>query len=119
MSDVAAEAGISVATLSRIETDKQDMDVTLMLTLSRILQVTAAHLLGDGEGHITAEVLARELALLSSGDRSKVMRVALEQRRGNTRRESIETRLDSLLAALDLVEEELRALQREAKRRGR
>jgi len=73
----------------------------------------------NGNGHIDSAMLALELALLSSGERTEIMRVALQQRRRGTTRESVEARIDNLLAALDLMEEEMRALQREAKRRAR
>ena len=51
LADVAGKAKVSVATLSRIENDKQSVDLGLFLVLAGILQVAAHELLGsDGDG---------------------------------------------------------------------
>ena len=51
LNDVAGRAKISVATLSRIERDKQGIDLGLFLTLSRILKAPPHDLLtADGDG---------------------------------------------------------------------
>lgn len=119
LNDVATDAGISVATLSRIETDKQNVDVPLLITLAGLLHVTPAALL-DGEGALRVDpaTLAHDLASLSSGERGQVIADALEHARGRGHsRQALEARVDSLLVALDLVEDELRALQRGMKKR--
>ena len=115
--DVSSEAGISVATLSRIETDKQTVDVPLLITLSRVLHVTPSSLLGDEEGEAAAvrapDAVARDHASRSSSPRAQVMASALK------RPGSVRARLDSLLEVLDLIGTELRALQRELQRSAR
>src|SRR5688500_1780966 len=53
LADVAAKAQISVATLSRIETDKQSLDLGLFLSIAQVLHVSAQQLLaaeGNGSG---------------------------------------------------------------------
>ena len=121
LSDIAGDAGISVATLSRIETDKQNVDVPLLLTLARLLHVTPAVLL---DGGITAEAavdlgaLAYVLGALPSEQRAQVFIEALKQSRKGTRsREALHDRLDSMLAVLDLIENEMRGIQRDVKKR--
>jgi len=46
---VAEQAGVSVATLSRVETNKQSVDVALLLALAEVLHISAGDLLGDGK----------------------------------------------------------------------
>jgi transcriptional regulator with XRE-family HTH domain len=87
---VAEQAGISVATLSRVETSKQSVDVTLLLALARILRVSVADLVGDhGNG---------------DGDAPRREPKRLEQT------------MDDLLATLDLVRNELANVHRDVKR---
>jgi transcriptional regulator with XRE-family HTH domain len=118
LSDVASVAGISIATLSRIETGKQDVDVTLLQTLSRILHVAATHFFdGDGDGRLSAAALIQELALLSSAERAQVIAAATKLARRTGSREAHESRVENLLFGLDLIEDELRALQRDVKKR--
>src|SRR5438552_16440751 len=47
LNEVATRAQVSVATLSRIERDKQGLDLGLFLTLCRILHTSPQDLLGD------------------------------------------------------------------------
>src|SRR5688500_4852718 len=61
LADVAAKAQISVATLSRIETDKQSLDLGLFLSIAQDLQISAQQLIGDDSGH-NGDPLARRLA---------------------------------------------------------
>lgn len=119
LSDVASHAGISAATLSRIETEKQNVDVTLLLSLSSILGIQAASLLsGDGDGRDrTAATLIEELAMLTPGECAHVVAESMKQsRRGKPRRDAAPGRIERLLAALDLIHEELSELRRDSKR---
>lgn len=125
LADVAAKAKISVATLSRIENDKQSLDLELFLMLARVLNVRPNQLLGDLAGTGNGEdvdPLARRIASLGARERSDLWRgVASERRarrgkRGGNLRE-IAQHVDELLAQLDLIREELEAVRKGVKRR--
>lgn len=119
LSDVAAKAGMSVATLSRIETGKQNVDVSLLVNLAHILHVSPAALLeGNGDGRQSTVVLAEELALLSPAERARVLASALKQSRKDGSKEALHARVESLLTTLDLIREELLHVRKDI-RRGR
>lgn len=119
LSDVATKAGMSVATLSRIETGKQNVDVSLLVSLAHILRVSPAALIeGDGDGRQPTTVLAEELALLSPAERARVLATALKQSRREGPREALHARVESLLTTLDLIREELHQVRKDI-RRGR
>jgi transcriptional regulator with XRE-family HTH domain len=92
LSEVAGQAGISVATLSRIETNKQGIDVSLLLNLARILGAPAADILGS-------DVPPEDAGSLS--------------RRGA---KELQPALDDLLSAVEVLREELLTVQRAIKR---
>ena len=119
LSDVAAQAGLSVATLSRIETGKQNVDVSLLVSLAEILRILPSKLLdGEGDERQPAAVLADELAMLSPAERARVLVTALKQSRKSGSREALHARVESLLTTLDLIREELLQVGRDI-RRGR
>lgn len=68
LADVAGEAHVSAATLSRVERDKQAMDISLFLTLARVLNAATTDLLSgeDGSGVADAALVMR-LARRESG----------------------------------------------------
>ena len=115
LSDVADQAGISIATLSRIETSKQNLDVPLLLILSRVLSVTASDLLGEnGHGDGTA-TLTRRLAKLRPAERARLIIASR-----SARAKDAQINVDDLLSTLDILRDELLAVQRALKsRRGR
>ena len=119
LSDVAEKAGMSVATLSRIETGKQNVDVSLLVSLAHILHVSPAALIeGNGDGRQPMVVLAEELALLSPAERARVLASALKQSRKDGSKEALHARVESLLTTLDLIREELHHVRKDI-RRGR
>jgi transcriptional regulator with XRE-family HTH domain len=110
---VAEKAGVSVATLSRVETNKQSVDVGLVTTLARILGVLPSALLGgSAEGADGIGTLARRLASLRPEERMKVFAESL--RRRDTRQ--LAAVIDELLSSIDLLREELVQVQRAMKR---
>lgn len=124
LADVAAEAGISVATLSRIENDKQTLDLSLFIVLARILKTAPQDFLGgDAGGDGADKDLARQIAALPIRDRTQLWQnLATEQRalRTRSRRESdqqIGVQVEELLAQLDFMRDELEALKRRVRRR--
>lgn len=109
LAEVARQAEISVATLSRIETDKQNLDVLLLIKLARVLGIAPAELLGeaaDGD-HRT---VTRHLARMSSKERARVFVDASRRRNGS---------VDDLLSVVDFLREELAKLQVRSRRRRR
>lgn len=122
LSDVATLAGISAATLSRIETDKQGVDVALLLSLARILNVPAADMLGadgNGNGHDTEEGLVTALAALPAADRARIVAAAVRRRPARRSSGEMQTQIEGLLVTIDLVREELTDLHQQTRRRPR
>ena len=113
LAGVAEQAGISVATLSRVETNKQSLDVPLLLTLAQILDVTPAEILGAREDGDATAALRRGLARLPAAERTRVF---LQSSRRNTPKE-LQATLDDLLSTVDILRDELLAVQRAVRRR--
>lgn len=118
LSDVASQAGVSVATLSRIENEKQSIDVTLLVRLSAIVGVAPATVLTpENYGHDKPTDLARELASRTPAERAQILiRATKHGRRPNRKRETVQAQIDSLLAAIDLIVEEINELQKKTRR---
>lgn len=108
LADIARKAQISVATLSRIETNKQSVDVALLLTLARVLGVPVAHILGSGDEEINLDAVAAQLAALSPDARVKVYRDSSPARRTK----DLQPVLDELISGVDLLREQLLEVQR-------
>jgi transcriptional regulator with XRE-family HTH domain len=108
LATVAGQAGISVATLSRVETGKQNVDVALLMTLSRILGVAPGEMLGADEQNDDLGELSRRVSRLPPAERARVFAEA--SRRRATR--DISTTMDDLLMQVDLIRDELVDLQR-------
>ncbi len=125
LADVAGKAKISVATLSRIENDKQSVDLGLFLILAKVLEVAASELLGsegDGEEDDKVDPLARRIARLETRKRTELWReVAAERRaqhaRGRTARAEGANQVDEMLAQIDFLREELETVRRGMKKR--
>jgi transcriptional regulator with XRE-family HTH domain len=92
---VAEQAGISVATLSRVETNKQSVDVALLLALADILHVSINQILGDGR----------------DGDGGRAAIVPPPRKRDRPLRET----MDDLIATLDLLRGEMETIHRKVK----
>ena len=122
LADVAGEAHVSAATLSRVERDKQTIDVELFLTLARILNATPAHLLGDGDGAEDSH-LATRIGALESRDRTALWKQLSADRREQRQRRRADMRnlaqdVEELLAQADFLREEIEAVRaRLAKKR--
>lgn len=124
LADVAGKAKISVATLSRVENDKQSVDLGLFITLARVLQVPANELLGedDADGNGIAP-LARRISTLPPRQRQELWRdLAAETRtaratRRNGNMRDISQQVDELLAQMEFLREELEAVRKRVKRK--
>jgi transcriptional regulator with XRE-family HTH domain len=71
---VAGDAGISTATLSRIETGRQSLDAALLLVLAGILDVPTSALLGTPETRRDVEAAIATLLRMAPVLRKRVMR---------------------------------------------
>lgn len=111
---VAAKAGVSVATLSRVETNKQNIDVAMLMTLAGILGVAPSEILGDHSTDDDRASLTRRLARLSRAERMKLF---LEASRRRER--ALGAVVDDLLATLDLLRDELLEVQKSVRRKKR
>lgn len=125
LADVAGKAKISVATLSRIENDKQSIDLGLFLLLAKVLQIAPSEILNDGEnnGHQVSDPLARRIAGLGARDRTELWReLAAERRilrakeRGSVTRD-MGSKVEELLAQVEFLREELEVVHKRMKKR--
>ena len=118
LNQVATQAGVSTATLSRIETENQTVDVSRLLEISKILDVSPAQIIG-GEGHAgdAEDALVDALAALPAPARARVISAAAAPR--HQKRNQIEAQIETLLATVDLIRNELASLARQVRRRRR
>ena len=116
LADVAGEAHVSAATLSRVERDKQAMDVTLFLTLARVLHTTPADLLSDNGGNGDDNSLATRIAAMESRERTKLWRQLGAERRAQRSRRRADAQLmvlevEELLAQMDFLRDEIESVR--------
>ena len=109
LSDVAEQASISTATLSRIETGKQNIDVGLMTMIARVLHLSPHDLL-DAEDESDG-YLADKIATLKPDDRARFWRdlSGSRSRNGAPARhyEDIGREVDEILAQIDFLRAEV------------
>jgi transcriptional regulator with XRE-family HTH domain len=116
LAEVAAKAEISAATLSRIERDKQAIDVSLFLVIARVLNAAPADLLGDsGDGDGNGG-LAGRVAALQPADRTRFWRELNEERRQQRQRSRPDVRtlmseVEQMLAQIDLLRDEIETVR--------
>lgn len=115
LNDVATRASISAATLSRIENEKQAVDVEMLLTLSSILSIEPADLF-ERPLASEADPLAARFAGLDSKSRAKIwneLAAAARQRKGaSTTLRQKEIDVDEMLAQLDYLRAEIESVKR-------
>jgi len=114
LSEVATRAKVSVATLSRIERDKQGLDLAMFLTLTRILKTTASDLLGSENGSDPAVPLAVQIARLDTAGRTQLWKelavTVRTNRTGRSRLNHLAGEVEELLAQIDFLRDEIRRL---------
>ena len=115
LADVAGEAHVSAATLSRVERDKQAIDVGLFLTLARVLNTTPADLLVD-EPAGEDSTLATRIAAMQARERTQLWRQLSEERRESRLRRHADVRgvaaeVEELLAQMDFLRAEIEAVR--------
>ena len=122
LADVASKAKISVATLSRIENDKQSVDLVLFVLIARVLKTAPRDLLGEdgtNDGTDEGDALAQRIATLESAERTRLWRdVATERRaqRNRVRGRGVSSEIEELLAQIDFLREELESVRLRVKR---
>lgn len=109
LSEVAEKASISTATLSRIETGKQNIDVSLMTLIARVLHLSPHDLLDaeeENDGY-----LADRIATLKPADRARFWHdlSGSRSRNGAAARhyEDIGREIDEILAQIDFLRGEV------------
>jgi transcriptional regulator with XRE-family HTH domain len=119
LTDVAGRAGISAATLSRIETSKQDLDVGLLLTLARILKSAPHELLGSDADTPASDPLVTKIAALGSGERTRLWRDLATARRDRRKRpwSELSAHYEELLAHFEYIRQEIESVRANLRRR--
>jgi transcriptional regulator with XRE-family HTH domain len=121
LTELAGRAEISAATLSRIERDKQNLDLGLFLTLTAILKLPPHEVLGDMEGDEGVAPLVRTITGMQTGERANLWRSLAEERKAQRGRKreakTVVNEVDELLAQVDFIRGEIESVQKRLKRR--
>ena len=114
LADVAKRAKISIATLSRIENEKQTLELGLFLTLAKVLDRAPNDLLGeDGGNEAGLDPLVKKIATFEATERTQLWRELASARRNvriKNRRLQVKQlgqQVEELLAQIDFMREEL------------
>ncbi len=111
LSEVAHQASISAATLSRIETGKQNIDVGLMTLIAKVLHVSPHDFL-EKQGQDEQNLVER-IATLQPNDRARIWREAGSRRKRDKQTrgyEEIASQLEEVLAQIDFLRTEVERL---------
>ncbi len=126
LNDVASRAKISAATLSRIETEKQGVGITLFLLIAKVLKVSPHELLGEPEPREEGDdPLAAKVASMKPNERTRLWNDLAEARREErTRRRttaapSPSAHIEELLAQIDYLRQEVESMRSRAGTRAR
>jgi transcriptional regulator with XRE-family HTH domain len=121
LTELAGRAEISAATLSRIERDKQNLDLGLFLTLTRILKLTPHEVLGDDIDEEGVDPLVRAISGMQTGDRAQLWRSLAAERKTHRNRKNdgrqVVNEVDELLAQVDFIRGEIESVQKRLRRR--
>lgn len=119
LTDVAGKAGISAATLSRIETSKQGLDLGLFLTLAKILKAAPHELIGEDGEERESDPLARKIAALASVERARLWRdlAAVRRERRRKPRAEVGAQFEELLAQFEYLRQEIESVRTNLRRR--
>lgn len=109
MKQVAEKADLSLATLSRIENNKQPVDTDLLLSLARILKADPAELLGiraQAKDDSPAAIVRRILAL-NPDERMVLWKELAKTGSGSSRASRSIGDVEQLLAQLEFIRGEI------------
>ncbi len=108
LSDVAHEASISAATLSRIETGKQNIDVGLMTLIAQVLHVSPHDFLEKEED----ANLVDKIAVLRPNDRAQIWRELSGARKNGSRKaDDVGAQIEEVLAQIDFLRTEVERIR--------
>lgn len=120
LTELAESADISAATLSRIERDKQNLDLGLFLTLTRILKLTPHEVLDDSDGE-GVDPLVRVISRMQTGERANLWRSLAAERKTHRSRKidgrAVANEVDELLAQVDFIRGEIESVQKSLRKR--
>jgi transcriptional regulator with XRE-family HTH domain len=123
LNDVAGRAKISVATLSRIERDKQGLELGLFLLLCKVLKTSPRDLLLDGESDSNVDPLAVRIAALNHPERLQLWHDLATNRRGDRRSHMraqmrrLADEVEELMAQLEFVRVEMESFHSRMRKR--
>jgi transcriptional regulator with XRE-family HTH domain len=122
LNDVAGRAEISVATLSRVERDKQGLDLGLFLTLCKVLNTSPQELLADAGEAGDVDPLVVKIAGLEHRERVQLWRDLAASRRETGRRihmrvKKMAEEFEELLAQFEFIRAEIEAVRSRVRRR--
>ncbi len=121
LTDLAHKADVSAATLSRIENEKQGLDLSMFLTLAKILKVAPHELLGEREGEsVGPDPLVVRISNLEPAERTKVWKGLTARRKKGTDDHAsgrqLQERVEELIAQLDYLRGEMQNVLRRSRR---
>ena len=121
LTELAGRAEISAATLSRIERDKQNLDLGLFLTLTRILKLTPHDVLGDAADEEGVDPLVRAISGMQTGERAQLWRSLAAERKTHRSHKNdgraVVNEVEELLAQVDFIRGEIESVQKRLRRR--
>jgi len=121
LTELASRADISAATLSRIERDKQNVDLGLFLTLTRILKLTPHEVLEDANAEEGVDPVVRAISGMQTGERAQLWRSLAEERRTHRTHKAngraVANEVEELLAQVDFIRGEIESVQKRLRRR--
>lgn len=127
LTEVAHKARVSVATLSRVERDKQTLELGLFLSLMRILEMDPAEVLvaeERGEGPLEGlDPLVARITSLPATDRVHLWRTLAKRtiehdRHRRNALQDIALQVEELLAQLDYLRTEVEIVRKRLGKKG-
>lgn len=116
LQQVAEKAKISTATLSRIETAKQTLDVGTLLVLAKILKLRPSDIVDDAEPRAERDDLVQKLVQLDPRTRTEVWQLLAARRRGEKQRGrqagDVALEVEELLSQIDFLRAEIESVKR-------
>ena len=115
LNTVAGQASISVATLSRIERDQQRIDVELLLSIMRILDIDVHEVFDEAAPADGVNPLAAKITALPSAERTNLWRTlaaAKKTSRGSVANRQVGQQVEEFLAQMDYLRGEIDAIRR-------
>ena len=123
LNDVAGKARISVATLSRIERDKQGLELGLFLVLCKVLKTSPRDLIVEGEVDSNVDPLVVRIAGLNHPERLQLWHDLAAHRRGDRRSHmrsqvrKLADEVEELMAQLEYVRDEMESFHTRMRKR--